>query len=162
MNKSRFSPRFLFLINGLGLGNATRCHAVMQILQAQGAMVEVATSDNGLWYFRHHADSQGIHEYGGLRYATDHGGRLSVASTVGRCFGHVATLHANARHLRQLLIQFQPQVVVTDSDYAFMLVRRRGIPVVALNNANRVVALYERFSHRPPLYSPPFLDCGTG
>ena len=41
--------RVLFLVNGLGLGNATRCHAIMQKLGEAGVGCEVATSGSGLW-----------------------------------------------------------------------------------------------------------------
>lgn len=150
------SPRFLFLINGLGLGNATRCHGVMQLLRARGATVQVATSGNGLWYFRHHQDWESLHEFGAFHYGADGGGRLSVAGTLGHGFGHLATLVANGRRLRHLLAQWQPHVVVTDSDYSFLLVRRRGIPVVALNNADQVVALYRRFAPPPAAIRPHF------
>ena len=44
--------RILFLVNGLGLGNSTRCHAVMQRLIEHGAEIQVVTSGNGLWYFQ--------------------------------------------------------------------------------------------------------------
>ena len=46
------SARILFLVNGLGLGNSTRCHAIIERLIEKGAEVAVATSGNGLWYFR--------------------------------------------------------------------------------------------------------------
>jgi len=43
--------RILFLVNGLGLGNSTRCHAVIEQLLTAGSDIEVVTSDNGLWFF---------------------------------------------------------------------------------------------------------------
>jgi len=42
----------LFMINGLGLGNSTRCYAVMQHLVERGFRVHVLTSGNGLTFFR--------------------------------------------------------------------------------------------------------------
>ena len=41
----------LFLINGLGMGNSTRCHAIMQALAPRGHRLHVLTSGNGLTYF---------------------------------------------------------------------------------------------------------------
>jgi hypothetical protein len=41
----------LFLVNGLGLGNSTRCHAVMQELAEGGCRLHVLTSGNGFNYF---------------------------------------------------------------------------------------------------------------
>jgi len=42
------NERVLFLVNGLGLGNSTRCHAVIERLLERGALVTIATSGNGL------------------------------------------------------------------------------------------------------------------
>jgi len=45
-------PTCLFLINGLGLGNSTRCEAVMEHLAEAGFRIHVLTSGNGLAFFR--------------------------------------------------------------------------------------------------------------
>ena len=42
----------LFVINGLGMGNSTRCHAVIEALVQAGWRVHVLTSGNGLAYFQ--------------------------------------------------------------------------------------------------------------
>ena len=46
--------RILFLINGLGLGNSTRCLAVIEKLIEKNCEVSVITSGNGEWFFQNH------------------------------------------------------------------------------------------------------------
>ena len=41
------SARILCLVNGLGLGNSTRCHAIIQRLVEFGVEVQVVTSETG-------------------------------------------------------------------------------------------------------------------
>lgn len=147
---------FLFIINGLGLGNAVRCHGIIQGLRAQGATVAIATANNGLWYFQHHTDWQSLHELEALHYAATPEGTLSVVGTAKNFFRYSNILYQNAQHLRYLMDHVKPHVIVTDSDYSSTLVRHRGIPVVAINNANEVETLYHRFSDRPRSIRPHF------
>ena len=60
--------RILLLVNGLGLGNSTRCHAVIERLRAAGADIEVVTSDNGLWYFADKPEAGRVSAIPALRY----------------------------------------------------------------------------------------------
>ncbi|HAT49510.1 MAG TPA: hypothetical protein DCS88_04130 [Alphaproteobacteria bacterium] len=147
---------FLFIINGLGLGNAVRCHGIIQGLRAQGATVAIATANNGLWYFHHNTDWQSLHELDAFHYAANLQGKLSVAGTVKNFFKYSKILYKNVKSLRHLLTCVEPHVIVTDSDYSCTLVRHRGIPVVAINNANEVETLYHRFSDRPRSIRPHF------
>ena len=70
-------PRILMLVNGLGLGNSTRCHAIIQRLQEEGAHVEVVTSGNGLWYFEGRPEVSVLHEIESLYYGKKKG-KLSI------------------------------------------------------------------------------------
>ena len=49
-------------VNGLGLGNSTRCHAVMQCLAAAGCRIHVLTSGNGLSYFQNRDGIESLSE----------------------------------------------------------------------------------------------------
>ena len=44
--------KILFLINGLGLGNSTRCSAIIERLILKKCEVSVITSGNGEWFFK--------------------------------------------------------------------------------------------------------------
>ena len=47
MNKT-----FLFMVNGLGMGNSTRCYSIVQHLAETGAEIHVLTSGNCLEFFK--------------------------------------------------------------------------------------------------------------
>lgn len=142
-------PRVLFLISGLGLGNSTRCHAMIQHLSAAGAMVEVATSDNGLWFFQDPTcDIAGLTPLPGLRYGRRNG-RISIAATLGAVAEMRDVLRRTEEVVADLIERFRPQVVITDSVYAHRAVRRARLPLVAVNNADMVVRTIA--AARPPL-----------
>src|SRR5438132_14328408 len=51
-NPAMVSRTCRFVINGLGMGNSTRCHAVIEHLAEAGCRIHVLTSGNGLAYFK--------------------------------------------------------------------------------------------------------------
>lgn len=147
--------RILFLINGLGLGNSTRCHAVIQCLTDRQTEIEVVTSDNGLWYFRGHTEVKNVHEIESLYYGKEKG-RLSIRRTLTSLRNFQAIMVRNARHVENIIHEFRPHVVVTDSVYTFIPFKRAGIPIVALNNSDVVCHSYYRFKDKPVSIKPQF------
>ena len=88
--------KVLFLTNGLGLGNSTRCHAIMQRLHAKGVHIEVVTSGNGLWYFSDKSEVSAIHEIQSLTYGSKDGA-ISISRTFGSIFRMLAIFRSNAK-----------------------------------------------------------------
>jgi hypothetical protein len=76
----------LFVINGLGLGNSTRCHAVIERLAATGCRVHVLTSGNGLAYFEGKSCIESLHSMASFYYSGTNGGISGWATlkSVGR------------------------------------------------------------------------------
>jgi UDP:flavonoid glycosyltransferase YjiC (YdhE family) len=145
----------LFLVNGLGLGNSTRCHALVQRLFERHVSVHVVTSGNGLWYFKDREEVTSLHEVESLYYGSKHG-HISIVRTLtslARLFGIV---RRNAARVRTLLAEIEPDVVVTDSDYTVWPVVRSGLPLVALNNSDGVHHAYRRFPDHPSSVRPQF------
>jgi len=140
--------KILFLCNGLGLGNSTRCHAIMQRLHAAGARIEVVTSGNGLWYFSDKPEVMAVHEVQSLAYGSKDG-VISISRTLVSLAGMLAIIRRNAKVLGTVLDEFCPDIVVSDSEYNFLPVKRRNVPLVALNNADVVWHSYFRFKDRP-------------
>jgi len=140
--------RILFLVNGLGLGNSTRCHAIIQHLVEIGAEVQVVTSGNGLWYFQSVPGIARLHEIASLYYGVKDG-RISIGRTLGAVQDFAAILRRNGRKLASIVSAWRPDVAVTDSVYTFRPFKRGGIPLVALNNADVVHQSYRRFKDRP-------------
>ena len=141
--------RILFLVNGLGPGNSTRCHAVMQRLIAQGAEIQVVTSDNGLWYFRSVPEITRLHEVEPLYYGVKDG-RISIARTLGAVTDFVGIVRRNAQKIASVIEYWPPDAAVADSVYTFRPFKRRRIPLIALNNADVVHQSYRQFVGAPP------------
>ena len=108
--------RVLFLVNGLGLGNATRCHAIMQKLGEAGVGCEVATSGKRPVHFRQQRDVGEPVGLKSLHYGTTHD-RISVVRTILSTPEHIAAIRSNARLIETLMDSLKPDAVVTDSTY---------------------------------------------
>ena len=73
--------RIPFIINGLGLGNSTRCHSIIQELFIAGATISVTTSGNGLWYFDGKPEVSDLSALEPLYYSASKG-KISVKKTI--------------------------------------------------------------------------------
>lgn len=130
--------RILLLVNGLGLGNSTRCYAVIQRLLAAGAEVEVVTSDNGLWFFADKPEVGRVTEIPSLHYGQK-AGRISIAATLSQAGVMFDSFRTAEAVIADTIARFRPAAVVTDSTYALRPVRRAGLPLAAINNSDMVV-----------------------
>jgi UDP:flavonoid glycosyltransferase YjiC (YdhE family) len=141
-------PNCLFLINGLGMGNSTRCHAVIEHLAARGWRVHVLTSGNGLIYF---ADKQEVASLTPMEplFYSGKDGRISGWRTLGSLRRLYSLARVKRAQLEAALLRVRPDLAVTDSEYALAPLRRRGIPIVGLNNSEVVVCEYLRHPDRP-------------
>jgi UDP:flavonoid glycosyltransferase YjiC (YdhE family) len=150
------TPRILVLVNGLGLGNSTRCHAVIQRLAAKGVAIEVVTSDNGLWFFTDKTEVAKVTAIPSLHYGADRG-HISILRTVGQARQMWGALRQAEAILSDVIARFRPHAVISDSVYALGPVRRAGLPLAALNNADMVVRGMTRFTDWPVAVLPQFL-----
>jgi len=141
--------KVLFLISGLGMGNSTRCHAVIAELEKAGATIAIMSSGNGVQYFHGRSEVSEIHETAALRYGS-HSGRISIARTLALVPEYYRTLSKNRRKLEAVLDTFQPDVAVLDSFYVTEPLKRRSIPIVAINNSDFVLRTYFSFGVLPP------------
>jgi len=151
------SARVLFVVNGLGLGNSTRCHAVIRHLVEAGATVSVMTSGNGLWYFRGRPEVAELHELEALAYGKDEKGRLSIAGTLAMGGHFVGVFRRNDHAIARQIEAFRPNVAVIDSSYSICSLRAAKLPVVALNNADVVHVSYRSLPGAPPSTRAQFL-----
>ena len=131
----------LFVINGLGMGNSTRCYAVMEHLATAGFKIHVLTSGNGLTFFKDKPCVQSLTPMQSFFYSGKDGG-VSGWSTF-KSLGALAKIaKAKRAELSKLLDQLQPDVAVTDSEYTLAPLRKRGIPVIGLNTSEMIVTEY--------------------
>jgi uncharacterized protein (TIGR00661 family) len=128
----------LFIINGLGLGNSTRCHAVIEHLAAAGCRVHVLTSGNGLDYFAGKNGIESLNSMASFYYSCTKDG-ISGWATLKSAGSLARLVKAKRERLAQLLDVVKPDVAVIDSEYAISPLRRRRIPIVAINNSEVVV-----------------------
>jgi len=141
MSTCRVAISCLFLINGLGLGNSTRCHAVIENLAAAGCSVHVLTSGNGLAYFKEHNGIASLNEMASFYYSGTNGGVSGWATL--KSVGSLAKLAAAKRaRLREIIEKVRPDIAVIDSEYAIGPLREQGIPIVAINNSEVVVTQF--------------------
>ncbi len=140
--------KVLMLVNGLGLGNSTRCHAVLTHLVSLGAEVTVMTSGNGLWYFADRPEISELHELESMYYGSKDG-KLSVWGTVAAAGALAGIAMRNDRRIGEVVDRLQPDVVVIDSVYSICALKRRKVPLVALNNSDVVHVAYNLFEDRP-------------
>lgn len=129
--------RILLLVNGLGLGNSARCYAVIQRLLAVGAEVEVATSDNGLWFFADKPEVGRVTEIPSLRYG-EKAGRIDIAATLSQAGAMLGAVRRAETVVADAIARFRPEAAVIDSTYSIRPVRRAGLPLAAINNSDMV------------------------
>lgn len=141
--------RVLLLVNGLGLGNSTRCHAVLQRLVERGAETAIVTSGNGLWYFEGRDGIGGVHGIEAFYYASRNG-RISIPRTLMSVGDFRRIAKRNRAAVDKVLETFKPDVALIDSIYTTGPMKKRGIPIVALNNSDVVHLSYRIFTERPP------------
>jgi len=138
---------FLFVINGLGLGNSTRCHAVMERLALAGCQIHVLTSGNGLEYFAGRPEVTSLESNPSFFYGRS-GAGVSGWSTLGS-LPRLAQIASEKRaNLERWLDRMIPDVAVVDSEYVLSPLRRRSVPIVAINNAESVVTQYLKHCRR--------------
>ena len=131
----------LFLINGLGLGNSTRCAAVMAHLTALDCEIHVKTSGNGIRFLKSVPSLASVTETASFAYGKT-GSRISGWQTWKSARAIASAYRAKDRDLDGWLKVHRPDLAVIDSEYAVSGLRRRGIPILAINNSEVVVSKY--------------------
>lgn len=143
-------PHILFIINGLGLGNSTRCHSIIQHLLSHGATVDIVTSGNGLWYFENRTGFEKLYPIESLYYASKES-QISILSTLTSIREFVGILRRNAKLVSDIIRERKPCAIVIDSDYSIIFQNKKklGLPIIALNNSDVVYHSYHKFRDKP-------------
>ncbi len=141
MSATPVSLTCLFIINGLGLGNSTRCHAVMEHLLEAGCRIHVLTSGNGLAYLKDKPGIESLTSMESFFYSGTNGG-ISGWSTLKSIRRLLRIAKAKKAQLASVLAHLEPDVAVIDSEYAISQLRRRRIPIVGLNTSEMIVSEY--------------------
>ncbi len=117
--------QILFALSGLGLGNSTRCDAVIGGLQRLGYEIDLFTSGNGERYFTGDQRIRRLHSIEPIDYT----------STL------LVPYLRNVFSLRKILKRCPYDAVVMDSDYSIALLKRSypGL-VFGINNSDALVS----------------------
>jgi len=140
--------KILFLVNGLGLGNSTRCYAVIQRLKELNNKIYVVTSGNGEWFFKDKVEIENLYLNEPIHYGSENQ-KLSIKKTLITIPKIINTIRKNSQELIKIINEVRPNVIVTDSVYAFSNIRKFDIPIVALNNADLTKDYFKTLSNKP-------------
>lgn len=138
--------KVLFLVNGLGSGNAARIDAIARVFEDRGWQVEIAAAGNGFLYFSRQRPSLRTTELRQTRYRSSQH-RFSVASLFLSAVLFVANGCVNFFRIKSTLSRFQPSLIVHDSIYNAAILFSGSIAVVSVNNSIQIC----RESQRWPL-----------
>ena len=144
------NKRLLFIINGLGLGNSTRCSAIIHELYTSGYRIDVVSSANGLSYFSNSAEVEGLFSFQSLLYGKANG-KLSILKTLLTLPKLSLLFFKNCIYLQSLLKKTKYAAIVFDSDYSVAsLFWRRDRPLlIATNNAGIIVEECKNLTELP-------------
>lgn len=140
-------PRFLFCITGVGAGNATRNLAILEQLRSFGPCeIRIATQGRALEILREKYDTFPLET---ITYSNS--GKFSFVDLVKANLNFPKKFVENVRRSRRAMEEFQPDVVLADSDfYCLRPARQLGIRLVTLNNSAIVIETVRRHGGLPP------------
>ena len=148
----------LFIVNGLGMGNSTRCHSIIERLWHNGYNLDVITSGNGIEYFRNIEEVSNLFELQSLNYTKGKDGNISALATLFSIPVHLFTLLKNIILLNKIIKKNKFKAIIIDSDYSLLFLKWKvKIPVFALNNAHIIVDECKSLSEIPPDIKNQFL-----
>lgn len=150
-------PKVLFIVNGYGLGNSTRCHAVMESL-CNEYEISVACSGNSLEYFTKLNLAARVIPLEQITYAKNQHGQISLLGTLFRIRSFLKKIGGNAKKIQATLKKDSYAAIFIDSDYSFLLLPLAPRPpVYSINNSANVVKNFREILFRKPSLFPQFM-----
>jgi hypothetical protein len=136
--------KVLFAVNGFGMGNATRCDALADLLPSN-TRIDFITSDKALKYFQAAGKTGNVYRQKDINSgkADNFGSPAFFLKYIPRFLNRIV---ANFRIQRKLMAENKYDMVVFDSDYSFILHRIFGTSavLVGLNNSYEVLNYFFR------------------
>lgn len=130
----------LFIVNGTGLGNATRCDSIIEQL-GHVENIYICCANNSYDYFSQKKQRNlKLIKNVGFSYAKNKSGSISYFKTLLNLYSFVFLLLNNSRRILWLIRDKKIDLVFSDSDYSFVIVKFFSkCPFVAINNAAYVM-----------------------
>ena len=128
--------RILFLVNGYGLGNATRIHSIIQHLTNK-CIIDVCASDNSLKYFKKVNEIDNLFPVSHLEYGTKNG-QISFLETIKKIPQNFYSIYKTRQTLKFILRSNSYDLVVLDSQFSPLFLTNRP-KLVSINNSDVIV-----------------------
>ncbi len=145
--------KILFLINGLGLGNSTRCYAIIKSLVKNKCEVSIITSGNGEWFFQDKKEIKNLHTIEPINYGSKNN-KINIFETLKNVPKILKIIKKNSDKIYKIIDDYKPNVIVTDSVYLSFKIRKFKIPIVAINNSDIVLEKFNFFKKKPKSIYP--------
>ena len=142
------TKKILFLINGLGLGNSTRCSAIIEKLISKNCEVSVITSGNGEWFFQNKIFVKNLFVIDEIKYGSVNN-ELNILETLKETPKIFKTIKQNSKTIKKVINEMLPNVIVTDSVYLTNKISNKKTPIVSINNSDIVIQKFKSFSEKP-------------
>ncbi len=148
----------IFFVNGLGLGNSTRCLSIINSIKTINKKIKiiVATSGNGYWYFKNRKNVDALYKMKQVKYKKK-SGKLSALGTVLGLKNILNIFNSNTNSAINLINQHNPKCVITDSFYFFPKIKKKKKFVfMSLNNSDYVFEKFFKSKKKPVSIYPQF------
>lgn len=130
------NQRILFLVNGLGLGNSTRIHGIIQHIDKNYA-IDVFGCGNSFKYFKQVRRVQNIYKGFSMEYGLKNG-RIDFLSTLRKTQKNLQSFYKNRRLVKNILKSCHYSLIVSDSDFSPLFIRKRP-KWISVNNADVII-----------------------
>ena len=125
--------RILFLVNGYGLGNSTRIHAIIQHIGSRYNM-DVFAYGNSLKYFKQVSEVQNVFEGQPMEYGVKNG-EIDSFSTIGKVFKNLKAIYKSYEQIKKITKSRPYNLIVSDSNYSPVFLKKRP-KLISLNSAD--------------------------
>ncbi len=142
------NKKILFLINGLGLGNSTRCLAIIEKLIEKNCEISIITSGNGEWFFQNLNFVSNLECIDEIKYGSKNN-KINIFETLKSSSNIYKTIKKNSENIFNYIQKHKPDVIVTDSVYLSPKIKKFDIPIIAINNADIVIDKFKNIKKKP-------------
>lgn len=129
------NKKVLFLINGLGLGNSTRCFQIFKKLKKENYIVKIITSGNGINFFKNKCP---IIQTKQVHYEKTKN-KLNIFKFLLNLPKIFNIVILNSKIINNQINIFKPDIIISDSVYFFPNKIFFKKKTIALNNSEMII-----------------------
>jgi uncharacterized protein (TIGR00661 family) len=133
----KIKKKIIFLINGLGLGNSSRCDTLIKILKKKFE-IYLVLSGNSRWYFRKKLIYTRIY-ISSIKYYKNNKKKLDIFLTLIKLLKSFYKIKKNNQKILRFIKKINPDKIISDSVYFNTLKIDKKIEKICLNNSENTV-----------------------